>query len=89
MPSSKSSDFFAELEVHKAEKVCGLKDALREMDDAYRAQVKEALGSSARKYPSTAITAALKKRGFRVNEWQVRRCRSTCECGELKPSNVE
>lgn len=81
--SSPEIDFLAELQNDEQyEKRCGLKAALLEMEDGYLEQVVEALKDS--RWSSASIARTLKKHGYRVNEWQIRRCRKNCECGALR-----
>lgn len=83
--SSQRKGFLEELAgIQQKEKQCGLKDALRSMDPELRAEVREALKSDSG-WHSTTISTVLKKKSYRVNEWQVRNCRKNCECGELVP----
>jgi hypothetical protein len=83
MLPSNSKSFLTDLEEEqKRDKKCGLGEALRSMDEPLRAEVMKALkGNSG--YYSTTITSALKKRGFQVNQWQVRNCRKQCDCGSI------
>lgn len=76
--SSLADEFAAE---QNHEKRCGLKDALRSMEKEEKEQAIEALHDLS--VYGTTITAVLKKRGYKVNQWQVRHCRSDCECGEI------
>lgn len=62
-------------------KKCGLGDALRAMDPKEFAEVRDALAD--RSLEHSSIFRVLKKRGYKVNRWQVRDCRVSCECGAL------
>lgn len=81
LPSDNES-FLADLEAtQQRAKKCGLGEALRSMEKDLKDEVVSSLNDP--QYYATTITTALKKRGFRVNEWQVRNCRRQCDCGEL------
>lgn len=85
---SSEPSFLEELdENQKHVRKCGLSQALLSMDDDFREEVLEALRDPS--YQSTTIATALKRRDYRVNEWTLRKCRKSCDCGVIFPIDSE